>query len=64
MGSAAEAESLIRLATELGYLRVDPARELEDLLGGAMKAIRGLLRASGTYHSPLPTPSTRNPREP
>jgi len=45
MGSAAEAESLARLATELGYLQAESARELEALLGGAMRAIHGLLRS-------------------
>jgi four helix bundle protein len=45
MGSAAEAESLVRLATELGYLSAAVASELEGLLGGAMMAIRGLLRS-------------------
>jgi four helix bundle protein len=64
MGSAAEAESLVRLATELGYLPAAAACELEGLLGGAMKAIRGLLRARGTSHSPLPTPSARRAGEP
>jgi four helix bundle protein len=49
MGSAAEAESLTRLATELGYLPPEPARELETILGGAMRAIRGLRRS---LHSP------------
>jgi four helix bundle protein len=28
-----------------GYLPPEPARELETLLGGAMRAIRGLLRS-------------------
>jgi four helix bundle protein len=45
MGSAAEAESLARLAAELGYLSMETAHELEGLLGGAMMAIRGLLRS-------------------
>ena len=45
MGSAAEAESLTRLATELGYLPSDAAGELEALLGDAMRSIRGLLRS-------------------
>jgi four helix bundle protein len=64
MGSAAEAESLVRLATELGYLSAAVASELEGLLGGAMMAIRGLLRTRGSSHSPLPTPSARRPGEP
>ena len=53
MGSAAEAESLARLAAELGYLPAEMARDLEGVLGGAMKAIRGLLRSRTV---PLPTP--------
>jgi four helix bundle protein len=45
MGSAAEAESHLRLAVELGYLPAEPGRQLESLLGGAMRAIHGLLQA-------------------
>ncbi len=64
MGSAAEAESLARLAAELGYLPAAAARDLEDLLGGAMKAIRALLR-SRTVRLPTPhSPSTRSRVEP
>jgi len=44
MGSAAEAECLIRAASELNYLPSDVAAELENLLGGTMRVLRGLLR--------------------
>ena len=44
MGSAAEAECLIRAASELNYLANDVAAELENLLGGTMRVVRGLLR--------------------
>src|SRR2546425_12139407 len=44
MGSAAEAECLIRAASELDYLSTEVAVELENLLGGTMRVLRGLLR--------------------
>lgn len=44
MGSAAEAECLVRAASELNYLSGDAAAELENLLGGTMRVLRGLLR--------------------
>lgn len=44
MGSAAEAECLARLAGELGYLTEDTVRDLEGILGNAMRALYGLLR--------------------
>ncbi|HYU09359.1 MAG TPA: four helix bundle protein [Gemmatimonadales bacterium] len=44
MGSAAEAECLVRAASELSYLSSDVATELENLLGGTMRVLRGLLR--------------------
>lgn len=44
MGSAAEAECLVRAAAELDYLTGDVATEIEDLLGGTMRVLRGLLR--------------------
>jgi four helix bundle protein len=44
MGSAAEAECLIRIAAELEYLPLDVCAELESRLGGAMRALHGLLR--------------------
>jgi four helix bundle protein len=42
-GSAAEAETVARAAGELGHLPPDVVRKLEDLLGGAMKTLRGLI---------------------
>ena len=44
MGSAAEAECLVRAAGELGYLHSDVATEIESVLGGTMRVLRGLLR--------------------
>jgi len=44
MGSAAEAECLVRAASELNYLSADTAADLESLLGGTMRVLRGLLR--------------------
>jgi len=44
MGSAAEAECLVRAASELNYLSGEVAVELENLLGGTMRVLRGLLR--------------------
>jgi four helix bundle protein len=43
-GSAAEAEYLLKVAGELGYVDGDVVREGESLLGGAMRAIYGLMR--------------------
>jgi four helix bundle protein len=44
MGSAAEAECLVRAASELNYLPGEAATELENLLAGTMRVLRGLLR--------------------
>ena len=43
-GSAAESECLVRAVAELAYLDVSVTRELESLLAGAMRTLRGLLR--------------------
>ena len=43
-GSAAEAECLVRLTDELGYLPHDVCVELEALFGRAMQMLRRLLR--------------------
>jgi four helix bundle protein len=45
LGSAAEAECLIRTAAEVGYLSADQARVLESLTGRVMRTIQGLLRS-------------------
>src|SRR5262245_11654939 len=45
LGSAAEAESLARLAGELGYLPAETVRDLETLLGNSMRALYGLMRS-------------------
>jgi four helix bundle protein len=44
MGSAAEAECLVRTAKELEYLPEEAAVEMENLLGGTMRVLMGLLR--------------------
>jgi four helix bundle protein len=44
MGSAAEAECLVRLTRELCYMPEKQTVALEVLLGGTMRVIRGLLR--------------------
>ena len=50
-GSAAEAECLVRLAIELGYLNETSGRELEAVVGDALRPITGLLRSVGTEQS-------------
>jgi four helix bundle protein len=62
LGSAAEAEYLLRVAGELGYVDSGVVGSAEGLLGGAMRAIHGLMRKpprrfeqSGS-HTPRPTP--------
>jgi four helix bundle protein len=42
-GSAAEAECLVRLARESGYLPADAGGELEELCGASLATIRGLM---------------------
>jgi len=44
MGSAAEVECLVRVTRELNYLPTDEATQMETLLGGTMRVVRGLLR--------------------
>jgi four helix bundle protein len=46
VGSAAEAECLIRVAGELEYLDRKTTGEIEALLGGAMQMLHGLMRVS------------------
>ncbi len=48
IGSAAEAECLVRLAAEVGYLPVETAGALEALAGDCIRTLRGLLRACGS----------------
>src|SRR5213594_3707279 len=64
-GSAAEAECEARVARELRYLQDSVVDEIERALGGAMRALHGLLRAppvirnreiTGSNHSPRTTP--------
>ena len=65
-GSAAEAECEARVARELDYLPESAVEEIENLLGGAMRAIHGLMisprvfrsrHGTGPNHSPRTTPS-------
>jgi four helix bundle protein len=42
-GSAAEAECQARIARELGYLPASAVDPIEEALGGAMRAIHGLM---------------------
>ena len=44
MGSAAELECLVSLARELAYLTPSVTGELDELLGGTMRVLSGLLR--------------------
>ena len=44
-GSAAEAECLVRLSVESGYLSKEAGREIEDLLAGTLRTLHGLLRS-------------------
>ncbi len=44
LGSAAETEYFVRVAAELGYLPGAVVTEAEGLLGGAMRALVGLIR--------------------
>jgi four helix bundle protein len=44
IGSAAEAECLARLASEVGYIDPTAADELERLLDSALGALHGLMR--------------------
>ncbi len=65
LGSAAEAEYLLRVAGELEYIDPEVVRKAEDLLGGSMRAIHGLMRKpprrfehtfpSSAAHTPPPT---------
>lgn len=63
LGSAAEAECMLRVAGELEYLPSKQMDEIEGLIGGAMKALIGLLRRpqiigtrNGIGGSHIPTP--------
>ena len=44
-GSAAEAETLLRVAAELGYMDTPNADEIEKALGQALRSVRGLMRS-------------------
>jgi four helix bundle protein len=44
MGSAAEAECLVRVAREMEYLERSAADTIDEVLSGAMRALHGLIR--------------------
>ena len=46
LGSAAEAECLVRAAGELGYLKPADSEELDGMFGAAMRALRGLMNSA------------------
>ncbi len=52
LGSAAEAECLVRLSQEVGYLTEKEAQDLEEMLGLTMRSIVGLLRRSLAFRGP------------
>ena len=52
LGSAAEAECLVRMSAEVEYLTEAEARDLEGALGLAMSAIVGLLRRQLAFRAP------------
>ena len=57
-GSAAESECLVRTVAELGYLDPTVSSELESLLAGSLRTLRGLLRKpprNPTHHVPRTT---------
>ena len=57
-GSAAESECLVRIVAELGYLDSAVTTELETLLAGTLRTLRGLLRdppRNPTHHVPRTT---------
>src|SRR6266571_2173839 len=59
LGSAAETEYFLRVAADLGYLPAGVAKAGEELLGGAMRALYGLIRRPESHrlsHTPHPTP--------
>ena len=64
MGSAAEAECLVRLAREVDYLHADAARAIDETLSGAMRALHGLIRrAAAPRGQPAPArPTPHSPR--
>ena|SRR2546426_9938305 len=50
-GSAAEAESLLKTAEEMGYLPSETVKEVEVLLDGTMRTLRGLMRRPIVVHN-------------
>jgi four helix bundle protein len=50
-GSAAEAECQARIARELDYLPQSVVNRIEEALGGAMRAIHGLMRSPPVIRS-------------
>ena len=52
LGSAAEAECLVRLSAEVEYLTPPEAQDLEGMLGLTMRSIVGLLRRPLAFRGP------------
>jgi four helix bundle protein len=61
-GSAAEAECEARVARELEYLPASVVDQIEQALGGAMRAIHGLMISPPVIRSPPGTGSNHSPR--
>lgn len=63
MGSAAEAECLARIAGELSYLAEANVGQIEELLGGTMRVLHGLL-GRPTRTTPSSSPQRTTPHSP
>jgi four helix bundle protein len=50
-GSAAEAECLLKTAEEMSYLPSETVKEVEALLDGTMRTLRGLMRRPIVVHN-------------
>ena len=67
-GSAAESETLVRAIAELGYLETSVTDQLQTMLAGALRTLRGLVRnppRNPTSDAPRPThgsPTHHGPR--
>ena len=61
-GSAAEAECEARVAREMRYLPESTVDEIENLLGGAMRALHGLMQHPPVVRNRLNTGANHSPR--
>jgi four helix bundle protein len=64
MGSAAEAECLVRLAREMDYIEGDAATAIDQTLSGTMRALHGLIKhgAAPRGHPAAARPTPHTPR--